>query len=160
MLIVGQLLSNNPNDQKELIKTVDSIPDEIGAPKNGCADAGYISDNNIDAMNEREIDPYIAVGREPHNSFLDDKLNESTADVKDDQALSNIERMRRKLKSKEGKEIYRFRKMTVEPVFGIIKQVMGFRQFSFRGQEKVSKEWGLVCLAYNLKRLFTLEIAT
>jgi IS5 family transposase len=80
-------------------------------------------------------------------------------DTEDDKALSKVERMRRKLSIEDGKEVYRYRKMTVEPVFGIIKQAMGFRRFSFRGQEKVSMEWGLVCLAYNLRRLFTLKMA-
>ena len=158
-LIVGQSLSNSPNDQKELIKTVDSIPDEVGTPENGCADTGYLSETNIDALIEREINPYIATGREHHHSYLDDKLNGIESEAEDDKSLSKIENMKRKLRSKKGKEIYRYRKMTVEPVFGIIKQAMGFRRFSFRGQEKVSREWGLVCLAYNLRRLFTLNTA-
>ncbi len=157
-LIVGQSLSDSPNDQKELVKTVDSIPDKIGTPENGCADAGYLSETNIDALIKREIDPYIATGREHHHSYLDDKLNATAVNTEDDQTLSKIEKMKRKLRSEKGKEIYRFRKMTVEPVFGIIKQAMGFRRFSFKGQEKVSKEWGLVCLAYNLRRLFTLNM--
>lgn len=158
-LIVGQSLSNSPNDQKELIKTVDSIPDEVGTPENGCADTGYLSETNIDALIEREINPYIATGREHHHAYLDDKLNGIEVDAEDDKSLSKIENMKRKLRSEKGKEIYRYRKMTVEPVFGIIKQAMGFRRFSFRGQEKVSREWGLVCLAYNLRRLFTLNTA-
>lgn len=158
-LIVGQSLSNSPNDQKELIKTVDSIPDEVGTPENGCADTGYLSETNIDALIEREINPYIATGREHHHSYLDDKLNGIESEAEDDKSLSKIENMKRKLRSEKGKEIYRYRKMTVEPVFGIIKQAMGFRRFSFRGQEKVSREWGLVCFAYNLRRLFTLNTA-
>lgn len=157
-LIVGQSLSNSPNDQNELVKTVDSIPDEIGTPEKGCADTGYLSETNIDSLTERGIDPYIAAGREHHHTFLDNKLKSAEVASEDDKTISKIEKMKRKLRSEEGKEIYRFRKMTVEPVFGIIKQAMGFRRFSFRGQEKVSKEWGLVCLAYNLKRLFNLNL--
>ena len=134
-------------------------PDEISIPKNSCADTGYLSETNIDAMVEREIEPYIATGREHHHSYLEDKLNGAKVEIEGSKALSKIEKMKRKLRSEEGKEIYRYRKMTVEPVFGIIKQAMGFRRFSFRGQEKVSKEWGLVCLAYNLRRLFTLNLA-
>jgi len=158
-LIVGQSLSNSPNDQKELVKTVNAIPDEIGIPENGLADTGYISEANIDALIEKGINPYIATGRTPHHSYLDDKLNDLDGNVEDGKALSKIEKMKQKLRSKNGKEIYRYRKMTVEPVFGIIKQAIGFRRFSFRGQEKVSKEWGLVCLAYNLKRLFTIKLS-
>jgi|GEM_PF-4271382 len=89
-------------------------------------------------------------------SFDGTKVNANASKHK---ALSKIKKMRRKLSSEKGKEIYRYRKMTVEPVFGIIKQATGFRRFSFRGQEKVSREWGLVCLAYNLRRLFTLNMA-
>ena len=110
-------------------------------------------------MIKRGIDPYIATGREHHHTYLENKLNGTETDAEEDKSLSIIEKMRRKLSSEKGKEVYRFRKMTVEPVFGIIKQAMGFRRFSFRGQEKVSKEWGLVCLAYNLRRLFTLNVA-
>jgi hypothetical protein len=64
--------------------------------------------------------------------------------------------MGQKLKTPEGKEIYGKRKMTIEPIFGIIKEVMGFRQFSLRGKEAANGEWTIVCLAYNLKRLFKL----
>lgn len=158
-LIVGQPLSNCPNDKKELVKTVDSIPNEVGTPKNGCADTGYLSKTNIDALIEREIEPYIATGREHHHSYLDDKFKGNEVAAGNDKALSKIEKMRRNLSSEKGKEIYRYRKMTVEPVFGIIKQAMGFRRFSFRGQHKVSKEWGLLCLAHNLRRLFNLNMA-
>jgi len=103
--IVGQSLSNSPNDKMELVKTVDSIPDDVGTPKNGCADAGYLSETNIDALIEREIDPYIATGRDHHHSYLDNKLKGIEVDTEDDQALSKIKRMRRKLSSEKGKEI-------------------------------------------------------
>jgi len=158
-LIVGQSLSNHPNDQKELLVTADSIPAKVGKPKAGCADAGYASDDNIDGLIDRGIDPYIATGRDSHHDFLD-KLSEVEPIVEDPkEKVSKIEKMRQKLSSKAGKEIYRFRKMTVEPVFGIIKQAMRFRQFSFKGQKKVSNEWGLVCLSYNLRRLFKLGMS-
>lgn len=158
-LIVGQSLSNSPNDQRELVDTVDSIPDEIGTLDKGCADSGYLSESNIDAMIERGIDPYIAPGREVHHSFLEEKLQKPAVEEVEKTKLSKIEKMKLKLSSKEGKEVYRFRKMTIEPVFGIIKEAMGFRRFSFRGQKKVTQEWGLVCLAYNIRRIFTLKVA-
>ena len=65
--------------------------------------------------------------------------------------------MAHRLKTKTGQQLYKLRKQTVEPVFGIIKEVLGFRRFSLRGIEKVSLEWILVCVSYNLKRLFTLK---
>jgi hypothetical protein len=108
---------------------------------------------------ELGIEPYITTGREHHHSYLENKLGGAETETIDNKALSKIERMRRKLSSEERKEVSWYRKKTVEPVFRIIKQVMGFRRFSFRGQEKVSKEWGLVCLASNLRRLFTFNIA-
>jgi hypothetical protein len=67
--------------------------------------------------------------------------------------------MTRKLKSKEGKERYRKRKQTVEPVFGIIKEILGFRRFSLRGEEETDAESSLVCSAYNLKRFFKMQMA-
>ena len=67
------------------------------------------------------------------------------------------EKMAHRLKTAVGKELYKLRKQTVEPVFGIIKEVMGFRRFSLRGHAKVSLEWTLVCVSYNLKRLFSLK---
>lgn len=68
--------------------------------------------------------------------------------------------MRHRLRTPAGKALYKLRQPTVEPVFGIIKSVLGFRQFHRRGWEKVSLEWTLVCLAYNFKRLHRLQVAT
>lgn len=154
-LIVGATLSNNPNDQRGLIQTVDSIPKKIGKPVAALADAGYKSNSNILEMENRGIDPFIATGREAHNDFLN-QFQESKLQTSEEK-LTPIEKMAVKLKTKQGKEIYRHRKMTVEPVFGIIKQAMGFRRFSFRGEENVSKEWKLVSMAYNLRRLYVLN---
>ena len=111
---------------------------------------------------ERGIVPYIAVGREPHYNTIERLLEmleaeTSLADLKLD-GLSTKESMQLKLKTTEGKEIFRRRKFTVEPVFGIIKQTLGFRQFLMRGLENVRQEWCLVCTAYNLKRIFNLKM--
>jgi transposase len=157
-LIVGHSLSNHPNDKQDLLVTVDAIPQKVGVPQAGCADAGYLSESNIEELESRGIDPYIAAGRESHHSFLDKFQEKDVKDALPQKKGSKIENMKQKLRSQTGKEIYRFRKMTVEPVFGIIKQAMDFRQFSLRGIEKVRKEWGLVCLSYNIKRLFNLGL--
>ena len=91
--------------------------------------------------------------------ILENQLRNDAKEVVDESKLSKMEKMKRKLKSKEGKELYRYRKMTIEPLFGIIQPAMGFRPFSFRGPEKVAGEWGLVSIAYNLRRLFVLKLA-
>ena len=107
--------------------------------------------DNIGEMERREIDPYIATGREPHHR----SWKAYFAQIPDppSQEASLTEKMAYKLKTEVGKAIYRLRKCTVEPVLGIIKEVLGFRQFSRRGLEAVAGEWTLVCLAFNLKRL-------
>ena len=102
-----------------------------------------------------QIDPCIATGRAPHNRGWRAPFSQSDADP---EAEANLkERMVYKLRTTAGRAIYRLRECTVEPVIGILKEAMGIRQFSLRGQENVTHEWCLVCLAYNLQRLHTLR---
>lgn len=156
-LIVSNTLSNHPNDYGEAIPTVDAIPAKLGRPKAATLDHGYFSENNITAMEARGIEPYIATGREPHHRNWKTYFAEQPVLPPDD--ASPTVQMAYKLRTKIGKAIYRLRKCTVEPVIGIIKEVLGFRQFSLRGLEAAAGEWCLVCLAFNLKRLHTLWIA-
>ncbi len=102
-------------------------------------------------MEQREIEPYIATGREPHHRSCQAYFAQTQ--VPPSPEASPTEKMAYKLKTEVGRAIYRLRKCTVEPVLGIIKEVLGFRQFSLRGLEAVAGEWNLVCLAFNLKRL-------
>jgi len=153
LLIVANTLSNHVTDQGEAIPTLDAIPTEIGKPEAGALDAGYFSERNVAAMERRGIDPYIATGREPHHRSWKACLAEMTAPP-DDASLRV--RMAYKLKTGIGQLIYGLRKATVEPVIGIIKEVLGFRQFSLRGLVAAAGEWCLVCLAFNLKRLHVL----
>jgi len=153
LLIVANTLSNHVTDQEEAIPTLDAIPAEIGKPEAGALDAGYFSERNVAEMERRGIDPYIATGREPHHRSWKACLAERT--VPPDDASSRV-RMAYKLKTEIGRLIYRLRKSTVEPVIGIIKEVLGFRQFSLRGLVAAAGEWCLVCLAFNLKRLHVL----
>lgn len=153
LLIVANTLSNHVTDQEEAIPTLDAIPAEIGKPKAGALDAGYFSERNVAAMERRGIDPYIATGREPHHHSWKACLAEMTAPPDD---ASPRARMAYKLKTGIGQLIYGLRKSTVEPVIGIIKEVLGFRQFSLRGLVAAAGEWCLVCLAFNLKRLHVL----
>ena len=104
--------------------------------------------------NERGVEPLIAPGLEIHNSFLERRLEPAENPPAPED--SEMERMLKKMQSDEGRSVYRFREMTVETVFGVIKQVMGFRRFSLRGLENAAYEWALVSLAYNMKRLHTM----
>lgn len=157
LLIVACVLSNHPNDKREALPTLDAIPTDIGTPKAAAMDNGYFSETNIAGCQARGIDPYIATGREPHHmtwqSFFASLPEPPGTDA------SPKEKMAYQLQTEVGKAIYRLRKCTVEPVIGIIKEILGFRQFSLRGLLAVSGEWCLVCLAFNLKRMHTLYLA-
>lgn len=138
MIILGNYTNANCNDKNEFLPAIESIPDELKADiTTAVADTGYFSKKNIDEC-PKHITPIIAKSKEKHNSYIQQILNPKTDTEK---------------------EIYRKRKHTVEPVFGIIKEVLGFRRFSLRGEENTDKEWSLVCLAYNLKRMFNLSKA-
>ena len=154
-IIVGFSLSNHANDQQEVEPTLDSIPEELGSVNAAAFDAGFFSEANVKALEARGIDAYIATGRDPHNRGWRDY--HGTAGEAPGEGASRKEQMAYKLRTEAGKAIYRLRKCTVEPVFGIIKEVIGFRQFSLRGQENVTGEWCLMCLAYNLRRLHVLH---
>jgi transposase len=154
LLIVAHTLSNHPNDKQELEPTLDALPSDLGQVDAAAADNGYFSANNITACIQRGIDPHIATGREPHHRSWQTFFAQEPAPPPDD--ASPTVKMAYKLQTDIGQAIYRLRKCTVEPVIGIIKEVLGFRQFSLRGLEAVIGEWGLVCLAFNLKRLHAL----
>jgi transposase len=156
LLIVAAVLSNEPTDRQQALPTVDAIPAVLGTPPAAALDAGYWSENNVNGLQARGIDPYIATGREPHNqgwqAYFAQQGEPPAADA------SALEKMAYQLRTEIGHAIYRLRKCTVEPVIGIIKEVLGFRQFSLRGLPAAAGEWLLVCLAFNLKRLHTLQV--
>jgi len=155
-LIIANTLSNHANDQNEAIPTLDAIAAELGKPGAGALDNGYFSASNITEMELRGIEPYIAPGREPHHKSLKARFAQLPAPPSDD--ASPKAKMAYRLKTEIGKAIYRLRKCTVEPVIGIIKEILGFRQFSLRGLVPAAGEWCLVCLAFNLKRLHVLLV--
>jgi hypothetical protein len=99
---------------------------------------------------------YAAVEKQSHHKSVTDLLPQPEPPPLPENASAK-EKMAHRLKTQAGRTLYKLRKQTVEPVFGIIKEVMGFRRFLLRGREKVSLEWLLVCVSYNLKRLFTLK---
>jgi len=154
MLIVAATLSNHPNDQQEALPTVDAIPPAVGVPTAAALDAGYFSQTNVEGLLARQIDPYIATGREPHHVTWQSLLHSLAEPPSPDAPLAV--HMAYKLQTEIGQQIYALRKCTVEPVIGIIKEVMCFRQFSLRGLVKAAGEWSLVCLAFNFKRMHSL----
>jgi len=157
LLILATSLSNHPNDKREAEPTLDALSPRLGKPSAAALDNGFFSEHNILALEQRSIEPYIATGREAHHKDLNTLLG-SILPVPPDDATP-LEKMVYKLSTKIGQAIYRLRKCTVEPVIGIIKEILGFRQFSLRGLKKVAGEWCLVCLAFNLKRLHILMTA-
>jgi transposase len=156
MLIVGKHLTQKPNDKLEIQPALDDLsvlPTDLGTVDTLLADTGYYSATNVDKCLEHKILPYISSGRDAHNKSLKERFAEPDPLPAD---ADSVTEMKHRLKTKDGRELYAKRKYTVEPVFGIIKAIMGFRQFLLRGVESVRGEWDLVCMAWNLKRLHAL----
>jgi transposase len=155
--IVACSLSNHPNDKAEAEPTLAALPPALGIPEAAALDNGFWSEQNRTALEERHIEPYIATGREPHHQSWQERFAAEPEPPAED--ASPQVKMAYKLRTEIGQAIYRLRKCTVEPVIGIIKAVLGFRQFSLRGLDPADCEWCLVCWAFNLKRFHTLAWA-
>ena len=158
MLIIGTGLTQAPNDKNQIapmVETLKALPESIGVVKIMAADTGYCSEKNITLCEENKIEALIAVAREDHHPGWADRF---TAPAPLPENATPMQKMAHKLKTIKGRATYALRKQIVEPVFGIIKSVMGFRQFSMRGIKKVSGEWDLVCLAWNVKRMAVLRL--
>ena len=154
LLIVANSLSNHPNDKAEAEPTLSALPPDLGQVDGAALDNGYFSPATIKACEQRGIEPYIATGRQAHHQSWQTFFAKE-GQPPPDTATPKL-KMAYKLQTEIGREIYRLRKCTVEPVIGIIKEVLGFRQFSLRGLFSAAGEWSLVCLAFNLKRLHVL----
>jgi len=157
-LIVAAHITQQPNDKQELVPTLDNLavlPEELGMASKLIADSGYFSETNVGACERKGILPYIAVDRQSHNQPLMDRFTEPPPLPEN---ANPVSRMKHRLKTTAGKAIYAQRKVTSEPVFGIIKAVMGFRSFLLRGFDAVTSEWNLVCIAYNIKKLHALAV--
>lgn len=156
-LIVGQLVTDAPNDKQQLNPVLESIPAEVAEPENVLSDTGYYSE---DAVKNAEADDgptvYCAMAKSGHHVSVAD-LEKQPIAAPPPPGAPMKEQMAHRLKTPEGKALYKQRKQTVEPVFGIIKEVLGFRRFSMRGKKKAETEWCLVCLSYNLKKMFNLS---
>ncbi len=156
MLIVEQHVTQNPNDKQEIkpfLQELSRLPEKIGKVNALLADTGYFSESNVEDCENNQIRPYIAVGRNKHNQFLEKLFSPSECLPEN---ADSVARMKHRLQTTQGRKLYAKRKSTVEPVFGIIKNVMGFRQFLLRGLENVQGEWNIVCMAWNLKRMHKL----
>lgn len=147
-LIVASDLTNNAADNGELVTMVEAVKENLGElPTRVLSDSGYRSEQAFAQLEQKGVEALVAMGREgKKQAAIDPKHYPATV------------RMAERLASKEGQAHYRRRKAIVEPVFGWIKHAMGFRQFSLRGIDKVRGEWGLVCLALNVRRMWVLQI--
>ena len=154
LLIVANSLSNHPNDKQEAEPTLATLSPDLGKVDGAALDNGYFSPATIKACEQRGIEPYIATGRQAHHQSWQTFFAQEGEPPLD--SASPKVKMAYKLQTELGRDIYRLRKSTVEPVIGIIKEILGFRQFSLRGLLAVAGEWSLVCLAFNLKRLHVL----
>ncbi len=160
LLVVAADVSQAPNDKGQLTPMLDKLaglPDDLGRPDALLADAGYFSEANVEACARAGIDPLIAAGRDAHHPAVDERFAPAPPAPEDPTPLVA---MRHRLKTPEGRALYAQRKHTPEPVFGIIKSVLGFRQFSLRGLAGARGEWSLVTMAWNVKRMFNLSRAT
>lgn len=156
MLVVATGLTQAPNDKEQIepmLETLNTQAESLGRVNCLLADTGFSSEKNIQACEMAQITPLIAVARDTHHPNWRERHSEPPTLSEN---ATPMQTMAHRLKTKMGRAIYALRKQTVEPVFGIIKSVMGFRQFSLRGLKQVRGEWSLVCLAWNVKRMAVL----
>jgi len=158
LLVIAADVTQAPNDKQQLEPMLDQIaalPDALGRVGALLADNGYFSEANVEACAAAGIDPLIAMGREAHHPSLGERFAEPPPQP---QGPTPLAAMGHRLQTPEGKRLYALRKHTPEPVFGIIKSVLGFRQFLLRGLDRVRGEWTLVTMAWNMKRMFVLAV--
>ena len=159
LLVVASDVVQEPNDKQQvepMLGKIGALPEELGEAENLLADSGYYSAGNVEACKKAGIEPMIAMGRQPHHPPLNERF-EKAPDAPENP--TPVEAMAHRLKTPGGRALYALRKQTPEPVFGIIKSVLGFRQFSMRGLEPARGEWNLVTMAWNMKRMFALSLA-
>ncbi len=157
LLILAAQVTQAGNDKQQvepMLVKLQSLPEGLNQPKHLLGDTGFFSAQNVCACHRAGIEPLIAVGRDAHHPHWRERFEEPAPLA---ESASHVEQMKHRLKTKAGRALYALRKQTVEPVFGIIKSVMGFRQFLLRGLGNAGNEWTLVCLAWNLKRMAVLR---
>jgi transposase len=161
LLIVANNLTQSANDKQQLKPMIDKLKalpkQQLGRVKRALADNGYLSEANVEHCAAAKIEPLIALKRERHNARWRERFAEDPNAPP--QSASPMQQMAHRLKTRAGKKLYALRKQTPEPVFGIIKSVMGFRQFLLRGFEPAKGEWNLVTMSWNIRRMFALSSA-
>jgi transposase len=153
MLVVAAALTQATNDKQQVVPMLErlhALPEDLGRVKRLLADTGYASEDNVNACAQAKIQPMIALGREAHHGGLFERFSDPGPLPGKPTPLAA---MRHRLQTRRGRKLYALRKCTVEPVFGLIKRAMKFRQFSMRGLAGARDEWSLVCMAWNLKRM-------
>ena len=149
-VIVAARATDQPSDKGQAVSMIEETILNVGAvPKEVSADAGYYSAKAVEELYALGVDPFVAPEKTRHGW-----VPPPAPRGRIPKGLSARDRMRRKLRTKRGRERYALRKETVEPVFGQIKQGRGFRQFLLRGLAKVNREWLLICAGHNLLKLF------
>jgi transposase len=157
LLVVANGVVQATNDKQQIEPILDklgALPEALGKAETLLADTGYFSEANVQACRAAEVEPLIAMGRQPHHPPMAERF--APAPPPPDNPTP-VAAMAHRLKTPEGRKLYALRKQIPEPVFGIIKSALGFRQFLLRGLENVRGEWNLVTMAYNVKRLFALS---
>jgi transposase len=160
LLIVANEVTQAANDKKQLVPMVEKIkalPKELGRTKRMLADNGYLSEANVEQCVAAKIEPLISMGRERHHVSWRQRY--AAAPKSPPASATPMQKMAHRLKTPAGRKLYALRKQTPEPVFGIIKSAMGFRQFLLRGLANVKGEWNLVTMSWNIKRMFVLQPA-
>ena len=150
-LIVEKHITQATNDKQQIEPALEELTTReelLGKPEAILADTGYYSQSNVSAVANYGAIPYIAEKREAHNKSLQERFKPDTPMPEGDE-ITPLELMRWRLQTKEGQAIYGLRKSTIEPTFGIQKEVIGYRQFLVRGFEAVSAEWDLLCIGFN-----------
>ena len=156
LLVVAAEVVQAANDKQQLqpmLNKLAVLPGALGNVETLLADNGYFSAANVTACAAAGIDPLIAMGRQPHYPSLAERFEDTPPTPENP---TPVEAMAYRLKTPDGRKLYALRKQVPEPVFGIIKSVLGFRQFLLRGLDRVQGEWSLVTMAWNMKRLFVL----
>jgi len=156
LLVVASDMAQVATDRQQvepMLEALASLPEELGSVEQVLADNGYFSAANVERCVAAKIEPLLAAGREGHHPHWEDRFTEPPPLT---ESASALERMKHRLKTRKGRQLYGLRKQTVEPVFGIIKSVMRFRQFLLRGLASVRGEWTLVTMAWNIKRMAAL----
>jgi hypothetical protein len=156
LLVVAAQVVQAPNDKQQIepmLAKIDALPERLGEVETLLADTGYFSEANVMACAAADVEPLIATGRQPHHPSWRERF---AAAPPAPENPTPVEAMAWRLRTPRGKKLYGLRKQTPEPVFGIIKSVLGFRQFLLRGLDKVRGEWSLVTMAWNIKRMYAL----